>query len=81
MSNVVDHNSVGWIAQDVSWVFPNAVQRVSNSWFPDFHSLDVDQIYKTMYGALSKVISDKEALEQRVAVLEDQLSNVMQRLQ
>jgi hypothetical protein len=80
MSNVVDRNSVGWIAQDVSWVFPNAVRRVSNEWFPDFHALDVDQIYKTMYGALSKVIADKEALEGRVASLEANLSTILETL-
>jgi hypothetical protein len=79
MSNVVDRNSVGWIAQDVSWVFPNAVQRIANEWFPDFHALDVDQIYKTMYGALSKVIADKEALETRVVTLEAKLATVFEK--
>jgi hypothetical protein len=59
----VDRNSVGWIAQDVSDVFPNAVRRISNAQFPDFHTLNVDQLYKTMYGALEKVIADKESLE------------------
>jgi len=63
MPNVPDKKSVGWIAQDVMQVFPNAVSCVSNAWFDDFHGLDVDQLYKTMYGALEKVIADKEALE------------------
>ena len=80
MPNVPDRNSVGWIAQDVSDVFPRAVTQVKNDWFDDFHSLDVDQIYKTMYGALEKVIADKEALESRVATLESQLSIVLERL-
>jgi hypothetical protein len=73
LPSVRDRRMVGWIAQDVAEVFPSAVKRVSNSWFSDFHSLDVDQLYKTMYGALEKVIVDKERLEL-------QLQDVLQRL-
>ena len=70
---VPDRRTVGWIAQEAEELFPRAVTRISNAWFPDFRSLDVDQIYKTMYGALEKVIADKEQLEL-------QLQDVLRRL-
>lgn len=75
-----DKTVVGWIAQEVQQVFPKAVERVNAHGFSDLLALDVDQIYKTMYGALEKVIADKETLEARVLTLEDQLSNVLMRL-
>ena len=61
---------VGWIAQEVEAVFPKAVSSSSERGFNDFRTLSSDQIYKTMYGALQRVIADKEALEARVALLE-----------
>lgn len=80
MPTAVDRNSIGWIAQDVSDVFPNAVNRTSNAWFPDFHTLNVDQLYKTMYGALEQVIADKEALEAQVAAQGTLLQTILARL-
>ncbi len=87
---VKDRHVVGWIAQDVEVVFPKAVTiqpyepitQLSN-----FYGLDVDQIYKSMYGALYKVIEDKEVLESEVqslkvkhSLLEETDSTVMTRL-
>jgi hypothetical protein len=66
---IKDHSVVGWIAQDVEKVFPKAVTITdydSNTQLSNFYGLDVDQIYKTMYGALHKVIEDKERLEAEV---------------
>jgi len=71
---VKDRHVVGWIAQEVEQVFPKSVtiqEYEPISHLSNFYSLDVDQIYKTMYGALAKVIQDKEALERRVQELED----------
>ena len=65
-----DRSVVGWIAQEVREVLPKAVSQSSQHGYDDFLSLDADQIYKTMYGALQRVIADKEALEARVALLE-----------
>jgi hypothetical protein len=65
-----DRSVVGWIAQEVRDVLPKAVSQSSQHGYDDFLSLDADQIYKTMYGALQRVIADKEALEARVALLE-----------
>jgi hypothetical protein len=73
----MDRNVVGWIAQEVEQVFPNAVQKVKERGFDDFRYLDVDQIYKTMYGALTKVIRDKEALETKITAVETLLTKVI----
>jgi hypothetical protein len=62
---------LGFLAQEVAPVFPSSVVRRSAYGVSDFMSLDADQIYKAMYGALCKVIADKEALEARVAALEN----------
>ena len=68
--SVPDRSVVGWVAQEVVNVLPKAVSITNQHGFPDFLGLDVDQIYKTMYGALRKVIDRNEALEARVALLE-----------
>ena len=68
--DIEDRSVVGWIAQEVEAVFPKAVSSSSERGFNDFRTLSSDQIYKTMYGALQRVIADKEALEARVALLE-----------
>jgi hypothetical protein len=65
-----DRSVVGWIAQEVRDVLPKAVSQSSQHGYDDFMSLDDDQIYKTMYGALQRVIADKEALAARVSDLE-----------
>ena len=75
-----DRTAVGWIAQDVKEIFPKAVTFSSNYGFDDFHSLNPDQIYKSMYGALSKVIQDKERLETKIAEQDVVISNILSRL-
>ena len=64
-----DHHSLGFIAQEVREVFPNAVLESDSFGYPDFLSLNTDQILKAMYGALQKTIQDKEELEARIAEL------------
>ena len=67
LPTIKDRKSVGWIAQDVEQVFPRAVVTSEDFGLNDLRVLDVDQIYKTMYGALEKVIADKEATEAKLA--------------
>ena len=64
--DVQDRTVVGWIAQEVEAIFPKAVSSSSERGFDDFRTLSVDQLYKTMYGALQKVIAVQEMLEARV---------------
>jgi hypothetical protein len=68
-----DKHSLGFIAQEVKQYFPKAVKIMNANGFEDFHSLDSDQIYKTMYGALVKLIERKEDLEQRVKQLKEKI--------
>ena len=70
-SNVIvdDAHSLGFIAQDVLADFPHAVSVSDSYGYPDFLSLNIDQILKAMYGALQKTMSDKESLESQVATL------------
>lgn len=81
MPNVEDRNAVGWIAQEVEKVFPKSVHKIASNGFGDFRSLDTSQIYKTMYGALEKVIADKEALETKVTTLESTIAALISRIE
>lgn len=88
---VDDRNVLGFIAQDVEPIYPNAVKTgyeelPDGSVIEDFKTLQVDQIYKMMYGALRKSIEKVETLEtiiqqqnQRISNLETLLLNVVQR--
>lgn len=53
---VSDKSQLGWIAQDVEMYFPKAVSKSEEYGLSDFRTLNADQIYKVMYGALQKVI-------------------------
>ena len=68
-SAIEDKHAIGFIAQEVKQYFPKAVKTMDMYGYSDFHTLDVDQIYKTMYGALAKLIQEKELLEERVRLL------------
>ena len=62
-----DRRVLGWIAQDVEQVFAKAVTSSAEHGLEDFRTLNSDQLVKAMWGALQKLISDKEALEARLA--------------
>jgi hypothetical protein len=64
-----DRNVIGFIAQEVEQYFPNSVKQANDHGFVDFKSIDVDQVYKTMYGSLQKVISELEILEQELGII------------
>jgi hypothetical protein len=66
-----DKHSLGFIAQDVKEIFPNAVSESNSYGFTDFLSLNVDQINKALFGAVKYLAAKVEALEQgRAAVSE-----------
>ena len=64
-----DKHSLGFIAQDVKEIFPNAVSESNSYGYSDFLNLNTDQILKTMYGALKKTMSDVEELEIQIKSL------------
>jgi hypothetical protein len=63
-----DRNVIGFIAQEIEQYFPNSIRQNNEHGFIDFKSIDVDQVYKTMYGALQKLISELEILEQELGI-------------
>jgi len=61
---------IGWIAQEVEEVIPKAVNTVDEKYgLTDVKFLNADQIYASMFGAIQKLIEDKERLEAQVAEL------------
>lgn len=58
-----DKTKLGWIAQDVELHLPKAVAKSEAFGIPDCRSLDTDQIYAVMYGAIQKLQNKVEALE------------------
>jgi len=65
-----DKNVVGWIAQEVEEVIPKAITTIDHKYgIDDVKFLNPDQIYATMYGAIQKLIEDKERLEAKIEEL------------
>ena len=70
VDGITDKHVVGWIAQEVEDVIPKAVTTVHEKYgLTDVKFLNADQIYASMYGAIQKLIEDKERLEAQVAEL------------
>jgi hypothetical protein len=70
-----DKHSLGFIAQDVEAVFPNAITTSEEDvWgIPNLKMLNTDQIIKVSHGALQKLMEKVEALEKEVADLKSKL--------
>ena len=58
-----DRRVLGFIAQEVQTVMPKSVSVGPAQGIPDFLTLDVDQLYKTLFGATKKLIQRVGALE------------------
>ena len=83
---VTDRSKIGWIAQDVKSVFPKAVGTykfvynqikdkegnvISEESINDCLSLNSDQIYAAMFGAIQKLMNTVENLQTRIEQLEN----------
>jgi hypothetical protein len=83
---IKDRSKIGWIAQDVRNVFPKAVgthkfiynevkneegEVISQESIDDCLSLNSDQIYATLYGAVQKLMKTVEDLQARIQQLEN----------
>ncbi len=64
---VEDKAMLGWIAQEVEEYFPKAVSKSHEYGLSDFRTLNADQMYKVMYGALQKVMILNHDLANRVS--------------
>lgn len=71
--SVTDRHMLGWIAQEVEALIPNAVGRNDSYGYPDMRSLDSDQIFKFMYGALQRTMQLVEQLQTQVQDLKEKL--------
>jgi hypothetical protein len=63
---VSDRHKLGWIAQDVETVFPKAVDKGEMHGYLDCRTLNSDQIYASMYGAIQKLQHVYEATKQEL---------------
>ncbi len=81
IANIVDDKSqLGWIAQDVETVFPKAVTTSNSYGLDDFRSLNADQMYKVMYGALTKVIQKCDQYETTIKTHEEIIQSLLTRI-
>lgn len=71
-----DKKVLGFIADEVENIFPKSIKHTQAFGYDDLKTLNSDQIYIAMFGALQKVIQDKENLEQRIARLESIIQQV-----
>ena len=69
--NQDDRHQLGWIAQDVEEAgLEKAVTISEDHGYPDFRSLNTDQLYKVMWGALQKNITEVKELKARLDMLQ-----------
>ena len=62
-----DRHQLGWIAQDVEATgLEKAVTISEDHGYPDFRSLNTDQLYKIMWGALQHHMQDVKDIETRL---------------
>jgi hypothetical protein len=64
-----DNKMLGFIAQEVKQVFPKAITIIDDteqSGIEDLHTLNTDQLIKSSYGALQKLIQKVENLEETI---------------
>ena len=73
---LTDNSKLGWIAQDVQQVFPKAVRTTSMYGLQDCKTLDADQIYATMYGAIQRLQDIVEQLQQDNILLKRELHSM-----
>ena len=69
-----DRHKLGWIAQEVEEVFPKAVKEQDLNGLTDCKTLDKDQIYASLYGAVQKLMQVVENQEVRIKELESLLT-------
>uniref|UniRef100_A0A6C0K870 Peptidase S74 domain-containing protein n=1 Tax=viral metagenome TaxID=1070528 RepID=A0A6C0K870_9ZZZZ len=61
--------TLGFISQEVQNIFPESVTSKEENGFPDFKSLDVDQIYKAKYAVTRYLIQKVSSLQMRITNL------------
>jgi hypothetical protein len=81
-SEIQDKTQLGFIAQEVKEVFPKAVQVIDNQEYGirDFHTLDVDQLIKSLFGCVkymrNKMDENAESSNQSIGKLTQIIGNL-----
>ena len=75
-----DNNVTGFIAQEIISTIPKAVKQMSAYGYSDFKTINLDQITMTSFGAIKKLITDKESLESTVFTLQTMNDTLQVRL-
>ncbi len=70
---VSDRSKLGWIAQEVEPYFPKAVESTEQFGYSDCKTLNADQLYASLYGAVQKLI---EKVEQQETIITDLQSRI-----
>lgn len=73
VERVKDRTKLGWIAQDVEEFFPKAVEQVDMYGIQDCKTLDTDQIYASLYGAVKQLQIMVEELQAKNKELQQKL--------
>jgi hypothetical protein len=70
---MLDRHTLGFIADELEVYFPKAItvsdETLNGHLLEDVKHIDINQVYRSMLGAIQKLISDKETLEAQVASL------------
>ncbi len=77
---VKDRKKLGWIAQDVEAYFPKAIDKVNMYGIEDCRTLDTDQIYASLYGAVQQLQVMVEDLQQENQILKEYLLSTIQKV-
>jgi hypothetical protein len=62
---------MGFLSQEVEKIFPDSVSEMPENGFPDFKSLDTDQLYKAKFGLTQNLLSRLENLKTRLNALKE----------
>ena len=60
---MIDKNTIGWIAPEVQSVYPKGVNATDSYGFSNFLDVNPDLMYKTMYGALQLTMAKLENIQ------------------
>jgi hypothetical protein len=74
--NIKDKTKIGWIAQEVEKVFPKAVDVKDAYGFADCKTLNSDQLYAVVYGAVQKLQFVSEDLKTNNTLLSDRMNKI-----
>jgi len=61
-----NQDTIGWIAQEVKEVIPQAVSIMPQAGYEDFHLVDLTMLVKTLYGSVQKLSKKVEDLEAKL---------------